>query len=131
MKKRLDSNAITNELKGASLFFRHPGHEKTPRHPNAQTPGTRGVQAPRHPEVPTPRPPGTQTPEAAGPSAATGYDLGQRAEERQTLRLTEREFRRLNRLQDQLSIVLDVRKVDKNDIMRCAIQRLFEDFDAG
>jgi hypothetical protein len=48
---------------------------------------------------------------------------------RQTLRLTEREFRKLGLVQGILSELLVVTKVDKNDIIRAAVHRTLEEFD--
>ena len=63
------------------------------------------------------------------PEAGRACDLTAKAEARQTLRLTDGEFRRLGVLQGTISEQLGVTKVDKNDIIRGALHRLFEDFD--
>ncbi len=91
---------------------------KTPGRPGAQTPGPQDSQ--------TPRPLGTQ---ASRPPDATTYDIAAKAEERQTLRLTDAEFRRLGMLQSQLEERLGVKKVDKNDIMRSAIHAALEEYE--
>ena len=51
----------------------------------------------------------------------------EKAESRQTLQLTEGEFRQLGSLQATLSEQLDVTKVEKNDILRAALHRVFAD----
>jgi hypothetical protein len=48
---------------------------------------------------------------------------------RQTLRLTEGEFRKLGLVQGALGELLGVTKVDKNDIIRAAMHRMLEEFD--
>jgi hypothetical protein len=111
-----------------------PALKRLTQRPDTQTPKIRGAETSRILDTQESRPPGVhasphQEVEASALHLATGYDLTDKAEDRQTLRLTEREFRRLNLLQNQLGIALDVKKVDKNDIMRCAIQRVFEEFE--
>ncbi len=58
----------------------------------------------------------------------TAYDLAARAEERQTLRLTDAEFRKPGAVQGLLGEQLDVRKVEKNDILRCGLHVVLEDY---
>ena len=148
MKKRLDTDAISNELEGASLFFRRP--QETPqfqgdmqpegpnteqeRGPDTPTPRLRGVQVPRRPGtqaspprgVQAPRHPDAQTPRRQD---AAPFELSAKAEERQTLRLSEAEFRKLGAVQGMLGEQLAVKKVDKNDILRCGLHALFEDYE--
>ncbi len=145
MKKRLDTDAIASELREHSGFFRRPpGPEPAEqparpdagvsRHPDPQVPRPLGARVPGHPGPSVPGRHDAPAPRRPAPPAASGegkrYDLTERAEERQTLRLTEGEFRRLGVLQGSLSEQLGVRKVDKNDIIRAALHRLYEDVDA-
>jgi hypothetical protein len=136
MKKTLNTEAISNELRGASAFFLPPENRdlsttppapqpaRSPKAASVQTPRRRDAQAPGHPDVQTPRPPNAQ----ASRHLDTHFDLATKPEERQTLRLTEREFRRLGSLQAALSEQLGVTRVEKNDILRAGLHRVFEDF---
>ena len=100
---------------------------RPPKKPAAHTPvGRPDTQTPRVPDAKTPRRPEPQTPRR--PDAAS-FELTARAEERQTLRLTDGEFRRLGAVQSQLGEQLGVKKVDKNDLIRCAIHALFEEYE--
>ena len=94
-----------------------PAAHEPARRPDPQTPRPRGAQTPRCPDA--------QTPRRRDPAS---FELTARAEERQTLRLTDGEFRRLGAVQAQLGEQLGVKKVDKNDIIRCAIHALFEEY---
>jgi hypothetical protein len=95
---------------------RHVGHQSVLQH---------AAKRPRPPDVQVPRPPDTAAPRRLD----IRFDLTQSAESRQTLRLTEAEFRKLGMVQGTVSELLDVTKVDKNDIIRAAVHRVFEEFD--
>ncbi len=135
MKKQLDTESVTNELRGASAFFRRREEPKavapqqTPRTPEAQRPRPPGVQGSRVPDPQTPRPPEVQSSStlASGSAADVRFDLTERAREEQTLRLTEGEWLRLDRLTRELAAELGVRRVEKNDILRYGLHRLFTD----
>ncbi len=136
MKKTLNIDAISNELRGASKFFPPPEGSK----PAPIAPAPHNFPSP-DPNPQTPRPPGTVTSRhldteapghldtAASIPLDTQLDLTMRAESRQTLRLTEGEFRKLGIVQGTLSEILGVTRVEKNDILRAAVHRLFEDFE--
>ena len=55
------------------------------------------------------------------------FELTDRAREEQTLRLTEGEWLRLDRLVRELATELGVRRVEKNDILRSGLNGLFSD----
>ncbi len=95
-----------------------PAAHEPVRRLDPQTPRPRDAQAPRRPDPQTPRRPD-----------AASFELTAKAEERQTLRLTDGEFRWLGAVQSQLGEQLGVKKVDKNDIIRCAIHALFEEYE--
>ena len=124
MKKRLNTDAIANELREHSHFFRQSRPQApipptaVPGSPDPQTPGDRDTQASGHPDAHLP-----------GQKGIDRYDITVRAEDRQTLRLTEAELRKLGSIQARVSEELGVRKVDKNDIIRCGLHQLFDDFD--
>lgn len=128
MRKTLNTEAIANELHGASAFFQPKQNQDlgtaAPQAPDTQASRPHDAQAPGHPSVQTPRPPDTKTSRHLDAT----LDLTARAESRQTLRLTEGEFRRLGVLQEDLSELLNVTRVDKNDILRAGLHRLLEDF---
>ena len=104
-----------------------------PQRPDPQVPGHQDTQTPRSQDATAPRPPGTQAPRHRDPQAprpqSAGYDLTEKAEERQTLRLTSGEFRRLGAVAAALSDELGVKRVDKNDIIRCGLHRILEDYE--
>lgn len=137
MKKQLNLDAISNELRGSSLFFSRPPaqakrseqpaskSEPAPQAADTQTSRRLGTTTPRPPDAQAPRHPGPQIPRPRDPQ----LDLTKRAESRQTLRLTEGEFRKLGLVQGTLSELLGVTKVDKNDIIRAAMHRSLEEFD--
>lgn len=122
MKKKLNTDTIAAELREHSHFFRRPQDQQD-------------VPTPRPPDLPTSGPPDAQGPSrrdvwASRHQDTSAYDITMRAEDRQTLRLTQGELRKLGSMQARLSEELGVRKVDKNDIIRCGLHQLFEDFDA-
>lgn len=137
MKKQLNIDAISNELRGSSLFFSRPPEQakRSEQPPPKPEPAHRvaDTQTPRRPDTSTPRPPDAQVPRRLDPETPrprdTQLDLTTRAESRQTLRLTEGEFRKLGLVQGTLSELLGVTKVDKNDIIRAAVHRALEEFD--
>ncbi len=102
-----------------------PAAHEPVRRPDPQTPRPLDATVPRPLGVQTPRTPDPKTP---GRQPST-YDLEEKAEERQTLRLTEAEFRKLGAVQGMLGEQLGVKKVEKNDILRCGLHALVEDYE--
>jgi hypothetical protein len=118
MKKQLNIDTIAGDMQPEAPR----AATQTPKHPGVQVPEGPGTQPSRpwRPGVQTPTSPDLGTPE---------HRLSAKAEEGQTLRLTEAQFRHPGRVQTQLGEQLDVKKVDKNDIMRCAIHAAFEEYE--
>jgi hypothetical protein len=139
MRKKLNTDAISNELRGASAFFPSPPNQDRstgdPAPAGQPSPERPSNQVPGHPDVQTPGLPEAQTPRHLDTLASghldTSFDLSKRVvrEIRQTLRLTEGEFRRLGAVQMAISEHLGVTRIEKNDMLRAALHRLFEDFE--
>jgi hypothetical protein len=131
MKKPINLQLLSDELEQSPFFRKQPPTPNTPPRND------------RRPDTQTPRPPEPQTPGRLDPqesrvrdpqtpknlqSTKRHFDITEKAEERQTLRLTQDEFRRLGHISATIGEMLDAKKVDKNDIIRCALHELFEDF---
>ena len=134
MTKKLDEEAIRNELKGASLFFRPPAAASAPPVPADDTVGEpeQPVAAPPPPagELPVVRPvepPAPAPPQPAADAAAVPLDLGELPYRKASFLFTDREFDALDDLKLALRRELDAR-VTKEDLARCAVAYMVAEF---
>lgn len=130
-KKPLDTDRMTNELKGKSLFF----YPKPP----AESAEPEGQSTP--PPVPTPdkpqqnpnrtiKPQKQQTANAANQHTGDGFDINAERDQRGTFELTEAEYDAISELKRPLGRQLGVR-ITLHDIVRCAVNQALADYQAN
>ena len=131
-KQRPDATKLSNELAGASAFFR-----PTPRTSQPEPePETAVLPKPTTPEPATPRDVTTSRRRAVttSPSAhlapgKAGFDINRPTASRDSLRLSLDETKALDELRQSLKWDYDL-SVSKNDICRAALHLLLEDWSA-
>ena len=138
MSKKLNETAILNELKGASLFFRRPSDDapaapaagNEPGEPVQPSPPGQPAEAPRPKTPPVPEGVATATAATTPPTVdavPATLDFGDLPYRKDSFLFTADEFDALARLKLDLQRRLDT-KVTKNDLMRCALHYLVQDY---
>ena len=138
MKKKLNTHAITNELRGSSLFFQRetPAPESPEEAPEAKNPRKRGNTETRiHGNVET-RKRGNTESDSKGTEGGTAptaeppvFDLNKIPDCKYTLAFTEEELEALDDLKVNLRKIHGL-KAPKIDIIRLALHHLLADYQA-
>jgi len=135
-KQRPDPDKMTNELSGASAFFRKrtPVEEPTPppaaTAPTIETPPVSASTTPEEPPTSARHDVTTERRHDVMPlPSSTRFDLNQPTTSHDTLRLSSDETRAMEDLKSALKWEHDV-TVSKNDICRAAIHELIEEYRA-
>lgn len=136
MKKQIDTDRLTNELKGSSLFF-YPKPAPTETPPSA-APATKQPTPPAPPAISIPdkqqqntkhsiKPENQQRTNAASPDIGDGFDINAAREARGTFELTEQEYDAISEIKRPLGRKFGVR-ITLHDIVRCAINQTLADY---
>lgn len=135
-KQRPDPDKMTNELSGASAFFRKhtPVEEPTPSppatEPAIETPAVSASTTPEKPRASERHDVTTERRHDVRPlPSSPRLDINQPTTSHDTLRLSSDETRAMEELKSALKWEHDV-TVSKNDICRAAIHELIEEYRA-
>jgi hypothetical protein len=128
-KQRPDAAKLSNELAGASAFFRPTARPAAPEPepPDVNAPAPTTPEPAANPDVVTSRRHSVTTSPATG--ATAGFDLNRPTASRDSLRLSIDETKALDELRQSLKWDYDL-AVSKNDICRAALHLLLEDWTA-